>query len=156
MSARERLRDLGEELPPVPEPAAAYVPVATTGTGSLVLTAGQLPMVDGELAVTGKVGVDVDLDEAQACARRAALNVLAVAASVVEGDLDRIRVVKLTVFVASDPGFTQQHLVANGASELIGEVLGDHGVHARSAVGVVSLPLDAPVEVEAVVEVLDA
>lgn len=161
MSALERLEELGEQLPPVPEPAAAYVPVASMhsfggSTGSLVLTAGQLPFVDGQLELTGKVGADVELDEAQGCARRAALNVLAVAASVVDGDLDRIRVVRLTVFVSSDPGFTQQHLVANGASELIGEVLGDHGVHARSAVGVASLPLDAPVEVEAVVEVLDA
>ncbi len=154
MSALERLRELGEELPPVPSPAAAYVPMATTG--NLVLTAGQLPIVDGELAMTGKVGEGVELDEAQDLARRAALNVLAVAASVADGDLDRIRVVKLTVFVASAPDFTDQHLVANGASNLVGEVLGDHGVHARSAVGVASLPLDAPVEVEAIVEVMDA
>lgn len=154
MSALERLAELGEELPPVPEPAAAYVPVATSG--NLVLTAGQLPIVDGSLAMTGRVGEDVELDEAQDLARRAALNVLAVGASVADGDLDRLRVVKLTVFVASAPGFTEQHLVANGASNLVGEVLGDHGVHARSAVGVASLPLGAPVEVEAILEVMDA
>ncbi len=154
MSALQRLADLGEELPPVPEPAAAYVPVATTD--ALVFTAGQLPIVDGSLAMTGKVGEDVELDEAVDLARRAALNVLAVAASVADGDLDRIRVVKLTVFVACAPDFTSQHLVANGASDLVGEVLGEHGVHARSAVGVASLPLDAPVEVEAVLEVVGA
>lgn len=153
MSARERLEAMGEELPPVPSPAAAYVPMARTA--NLVLTAGQLPIVDGELGVTGKVGEDIELEDAQELARRAALNVLAVAASVVDGDLDRIRVVKITVFVASTPDFTEQHLVANGASDLVGEVLGDHGVHARSAVGVSALPLDAPVEVEAIVEVLD-
>lgn len=154
MTARERLEELGEELPDVPAPAAAYVAMARTG--NLVLTAGQLPIVDGDLPLTGKVGEDVELDEAGALARQAGLNVLAVAASVVDGDLDRIRVVKLTVFVASAPDFIEQHLVANGASDLIGEVLGDNGVHARSAVGVATLPLDAPVEVEAIVEVLDA
>lgn len=154
MGAAERLAELGETLPEVPAPAAAYVPVAMAG--GLVMTAGQLPLVDGSLPLTGRVGDQVELDEAQDLARRAALNVLAVAASVADGDLDRVRIVKLTVFVASAPDFVEQHLVANGASNLLGDVLGDNGVHARSAVGVASLPLGAPVEIEAVVEVLDA
>jgi enamine deaminase RidA (YjgF/YER057c/UK114 family) len=153
MGARERLAELGLELPEVPAPAAAYVPVVRTG--SLVQTAGQLPMRDGSLPATGKVGGEVDVEAAQGLARQAALNALAAAASAVDGDLDRLRVLKLTVFVASTPDFTEQHLVANGASNLVGDVLGDHGVHARSAVGVPVLPLDSPVEVEALVEVLE-
>ena len=154
MSAAERLAALGLELPPVPAPAAAYVPSARVG--SLVQTAGQLPMRDGALMRTGKVGGEVSLEAAQECARQCALNILAVGASEVDGDLERLRVVKLTVFVASVPDFTEQHLVANGASALVGEVLGAHGVHARSAVGVPVLPLDAPVEVEALFEVRGA
>lgn len=153
MGARERLADLGLTLPDVPAPAAAYVPVVRSGR--LVQTAGQLPMRDGALPATGKVGDQVDLETAQRLARQAGLNVLAAAASAVDGDLDRLRVLKLTVFVASTPDFTEQHLVANGASNLVGEVLGDNGIHARSAVGVPVLPLDSPVEVEALVEVLD-
>jgi enamine deaminase RidA (YjgF/YER057c/UK114 family) len=151
MSASTRLAELGLTLPEVPTPAAAYRPTARTG--ALVITAGQLPVVDGELAATGKLGEALTTDQGAELARTAALNVLAAAAAGA-GDLDRVRIVKLTVFVASAPGFTEQHLVANGASNLIGDVLADHGAHARSAVGVASLPLDAPVEVEAIVEVL--
>ena len=154
MSAADRLAALGLELPQVPAPAAAYVPSARMG--SLVQTAGQLPMRDGALPMTGKVGDEVSLEQAQDLARQCALNVLAVGASHVDGDLDRLRVVKLTVFVASVPTFSEQHLVANGASNLIGEVLGDNGIHARSAVGVPVLPLDSPIEVEALFEVLGA
>ncbi len=146
-----RLEQLGLELPDIPAPAAAYQPTARTG--ELVLTAGQLPVVGGALLATGKLGTDLATDEGAQLARTAALNVLAAAASAA-GGLDRVRVVKLTVFVASSPDFVEQHLVANGASELIADVLGDNGVHARSAVGVATLPLDSPVEVEAIVEVL--
>ncbi|WP_336921460.1 RidA family protein [Aquipuribacter sp. SD81] len=149
----ERLAQLGLELPPTPAPLAAYVPAVRAG--SFVHTSGQLPMVDGALATTGVVGdqaVDVDVETAAGLARRCALNALAAVASVV--DLDEVvRVVKVTGFVASAPGFTQQPAVVNGASELLGQVFGDAGRHARSAVGVVALPLGAPVEVEIVVEV---
>lgn len=151
MSASERLAALGLELPAVPTPAAAYQPYAVSG--ALVLTAGQLPIVDGSLAMTGKLGDTISTEEGLELARTAGLNVLAIAAAAA-GDLERVRVVKLTVFVASVPSFTEQHLVANGASNLIGEVLGDRGVHARSAVGVAALPLDSPVEVEALLEVV--
>ncbi len=147
-----RLEELGLELPEVAAPAAAYQPTARTG--SLVLTAGQLPVVDGALSATGKLGDAVGTEQGVQLARTCALNVLAAAASAA-GGLDRVRIVKLTVFVASTSEFTEQHLVANGASELLGKVLAEHGTHARSAVGVASLPLDAPVEIEAVVEVLD-
>jgi enamine deaminase RidA (YjgF/YER057c/UK114 family) len=105
--------------------------------------------VEGALPRTGKLGADLATEEGAALAKRAALNVLAIAREAAEGDLDRVRVLKLTVFVACTPDFTEQHLVANGASDLIGEVLGDAGLHARSAVGVSALPLDSPVEVEA-------
>lgn len=151
MSASERLAALGLELPAVPTPAAAYQPYAVSG--ALVLTAGQLPTVDGQLAMTGKLGDTISTEDGLGLARTAGLNVLAIAAAAA-GGLDRVRVVKLTVFVASAPSFTEQHLVANGASNLIGEVLGEHGVHARSAVGVAALPLDSPVEVEAILEVV--
>lgn len=145
-----RLAGLGLELPPVAAPLASYVP-ATLSTG-LVLTSGQLPTVAGRLVATGRVGEAVDLDAAVAAARTAALNGLAAAASVV-GGLDNIaRVVKVTVFVASAPDFTAQPQVANGASDLLGEVFGESGRHVRSAVGVAVLPLDAPVEVELTVE----
>lgn len=151
MSAADRLAALGLELPAVPAPAAAYQPYAVSG--ALVLTAGQLPIVDGSLVRTGKLGDAITTDEGLDLARTAGLNVLAIAAAAA-GDLERVRVVKLTVFVASVPSFTEQHLVANGASNLVGEVLGDHGVHARSAVGVASLPMDSPVEVEAILEMV--
>lgn len=146
-SPEQRLVALGIVLPVPPAPAAAYVPVVRTG--SLLFTAGQLPLADGALLATGKVGAAVDLDTAIACARQCAVNVLAQVRAEL-GSLDLVtRVVKLTVFVASAPGFAEQHLVANGASELLAEVFGDAGRHARSAVGVAVLPLDAPVEVEA-------
>ena len=148
----ERLAELGLELPAVVAPVAAYVPAVLDGDH--VWTSGQLPMVEGRLPVTGKVGEGDGLvppDEAARLARQCALNALAAVQSVV-GDLDRVtRVVKVVGFVASDPGFTGQPAVINGASELLGEVFGPHGAHARSAVGVAALPLDAPVEVEVVV-----
>ncbi len=149
-SPTEALERLGLTLPEVPAPAAAYQPWAASGRH--VHTAGQLPVVDGALPATGKVGAEVTVAEAEKLARQCAVNLLAVARAAA-GDLERVRVVKLTCFVASTPDFTQQHLVANGASELLAEVLGDDGRHARSAVGVPSLPLDSPVEVEALFEV---
>jgi enamine deaminase RidA (YjgF/YER057c/UK114 family) len=150
MTVAARLAELGLEIPTVAAPVAAYVPAVVTG--QYVYTAGQLPFVAGALPVTGKVGSEVDADTATAQARQAALNALAAVQSVA-GSLERVaRVVKVTVFVASDPSFTGQPGVANGASTLVGEVFGDAGVHARSAVGVAVLPLDAPVEVELVVE----
>jgi enamine deaminase RidA (YjgF/YER057c/UK114 family) len=145
-----RLAELGLTLPEVVPPLAAYQPAVRSGNH--VFTSGQLPMVDGKLPATGKVGADVTPDQAKELARVCALNALAAVKSVA-GDLDRIvRVVKVVGFVASDPSFTGQPGVVNGASELLGEVLGEKGVHARSAVGVAVLPLDAPVEVEIQVE----
>jgi enamine deaminase RidA (YjgF/YER057c/UK114 family) len=143
----QRLADLGLALPEVPTPAAAYQPFAAVD--GLVLTAGQLPVRSGQLEVTGRLGAELSTEEGAAQARIAALNVLAVGAAAF-GSLDVVRVVKLTVFVASTAEFHEHHLVANGASQLLGEVLGAAGVHARSAVGVAALPLGAPVEVEAV------
>lgn len=151
MSApEERLAALGIALPVAPPPAAAYLP--TTRAGNLVWTAGQLPTRDGELVAEGLVGADVDLATAQECARWCAVNVLAQLKGAL-GDLAAVaQVVKVVVFVACAPGFTDAHLVADGASELFGEVLGEPGRHARSAVGVAALPRNAPVEVEAIVE----
>ena len=150
-SATERLAALGLTLPPVALPLAAYVPAVRSG--NYVYTSGQLPFVDGKLQGTGKVGEAVTPDEAAALARTAALNALAAAANVA-GGLDAItRIVKVTCFVASSPSFTGQAQVANGASELLIEVLGDAGRHARSAVGMAVLPLDTPVEVELIAEV---
>jgi enamine deaminase RidA (YjgF/YER057c/UK114 family) len=147
----ERLAELGLQLPGVPAPVAAYVPAVRSG--DLVWTSGQLPMVDGSLPATGKVGAEVAPEAAQGLARTAALNALAAIKAEV-GDLGAVRrVVKVVGFVASAPGFTGQSGVVNGASELLGAVFGEAGRHARSAVGVASLPLDAPVEVELVVEV---
>ncbi|QXE35474.1 RidA family protein [Streptomyces sp. GMY02] len=146
------LAGLGLKLPEVVPPLAAYQPAARTGR--YVYTSGQLPMVEGKLPVTGKVGAEVSPEEAVELARTCALNALAAVKSVI-GDLDRIaRVVKVLGFVASAPGFTGQPAVLNGASELLGQVLGERGVHARSAVGVAVLPLDAPVEVEIQVELV--
>jgi enamine deaminase RidA (YjgF/YER057c/UK114 family) len=151
VSASERLAELGLSLPPVVPPVAAYVPAVRTG--SYVYTSGQLPLADGKLQGTGKVGDSVSPEEAAGFARTAALNALAAAASVA-GGLDAItRIVKVTCFVASAPGFTGQPQVANGASELLIEVLGDAGRHARSAVGMAVLPLDSPVEVELIAEI---
>jgi enamine deaminase RidA (YjgF/YER057c/UK114 family) len=152
MSAVEdRLAELGLTVPEVPLPVAAYVPAVVSG--DLVFTSGQLPMKNGELLVSGKVGGEVSAEEAVACAQQCALNAIAAVKSMV-GDLDRVaQVVKVVAFVASTPDFTGQPGIANGASELFGKVFGDAGVHARSAVGVTALPLDAPVEVEVVVRV---
>ncbi|MGH8867273.1 MAG: RidA family protein [Actinomycetes bacterium] len=147
----DRLAALGLTLPGVAPPVAAYVPALRTG--GYVYTSGQLPLVDGKLPATGKVGAGVDPDEAKRFAATCALNALA-AVKAELGDLSAVtRVVKVVGYVASDPGFTGQPQVVNGASELLGEVFGDAGVHARSAVGVAVLPLDAPVEVELVLEV---
>lgn len=150
MSARDRLAELGLALPAVVPPLASYVPAVRTG--SLVFTSGQLPMVDGTMAVTGKVGAGVSAEQAKELAATCALNALAAIDALV-GLESVVRVVKVVGFVASTPDFTGQPGVVNGASELLGAVLGDAGVHARSAVGVAVLPLDAPVEVEVVVEV---
>lgn len=146
----ERLAELGIALPRVAPPAGAYIPARRTG--SLVFTSGQLPLVDGTLVGTGKVGADVDADEATRLARICALNALAAIDALV--GLDAVTgVVKVVGYVASAPGFTGQPGVINGASDLLGEVFGEAGRHARAAVGVAELPLGAPVEVELVVEV---
>ncbi len=151
MSVERRLAELGLTLPAVTKPLASYVPAVVTG--DLVYTAGQLPLVDGVLPATGKVGAEVSPDDAAGYARICALNALAAAASVI-GSLDRVtRVVKVVGFVASAPGFTAHAGVMNGASDLLGEVFGEAGQHARSSVGVAVLPLDAPVEVELVLEI---
>lgn len=150
MSWSARLAELGIELPPVVAPLAAYAPAVRSG--DTVYTAGQLPMVDGVLQATGAVGAEVSAEEAYVLARRCGLNALAAVDALVGIDAVR-RVVKVTGFVASAPGFTGQPGVINGASELFGEIFGDAGVHARSAVGVSVLPLEAPVEVEIIVEV---
>jgi enamine deaminase RidA (YjgF/YER057c/UK114 family) len=150
-SPEERLTELGLSVPEVAKPVAAYLPAVRTGNH--IYTSGQLPMRSGELITTGKVGAGVSPEEAYACAQQCALNALAAVGSLV-GELSAVvRVVKVVVFVASAPDFTGQAGVANGASELIGQVFADAGRHARSAVGVAVLPLDAPVEVELVVEV---
>jgi enamine deaminase RidA (YjgF/YER057c/UK114 family) len=150
----ERLAELGLSLPGVAAPLAAYVPAVRVG--DLVHTSGQLPSVDGQLRAVGKVGAAVTVETAAECARVAVLNALAAVAAEV-GGLDGVaRVVKVVVFVASDPSFTDQASVANGASQLLGDVFGASGRHARSAVGVAVLPLDSPVEVELVVEVATA
>jgi enamine deaminase RidA (YjgF/YER057c/UK114 family) len=150
VTASARLGELGITLPEVARPLASYVPAVRTG--NLVFTAGQLPMQAGKLAGTGKVGVQVSPEQANALARICALNALAAINSLV--GIDAVtRVVKLVGFVASAPGFHGQPGVVNGASELLCEVFGDNGAHARSAVGVSELPLDAPVEIELVVEV---
>jgi enamine deaminase RidA (YjgF/YER057c/UK114 family) len=150
VSVEKRLAELGLKLPVLAKPVAAYVPAIVTG--NLVYTSGQLPFVDGVLQGTGKVGAEVSAEDAATYARTCALNALAAAASVI-GSLDRVtRVVKVVGFVASAPDFSGQPGVINGASELLGEVFGEPGQHARSAVGVAVLPLDAPVEVELILE----
>lgn len=146
----QRLNQLGVTLPVAAAPAANYVPYVQSG--KLLLTAGQLPLRDGKLAVSGKLGADVDLEAGKEAAKLCAINILAQARAAL-GDLERIaRIVKITVFVASDPQFTEQHLVANGASDFLAAALGERGKHARSAVGVPGLPLGAAVEIEAVIE----
>lgn len=150
MSATDRLAELGIVIPEVAKPVASYLPAMVTG--NLVFTAGQLPFIDGVLPATGKVGSTVSADAAHGYARTAVLNALAAIETTI-GTVDRItRVVKLVVFVASEPDFTGQPSVANGASDVLVEIFGDAGRHARSAVGVAVLPLDAPVELELVVE----
>jgi enamine deaminase RidA (YjgF/YER057c/UK114 family) len=145
-----RLQELGLVLPQVAAPVASYVPAVRTG--DLVYTSGQLPTESGKLAATGKVGAEVSPEQGKALARICALNALAAVGSV--ADIDTVsRVVKVVGFVASAPGFNGQPSVINGASDLLAEVFGDNGAHARSAVGVSELPLDAPVEVELIVEV---
>ena len=145
-----RLAELGISIPQLAKPVAAYVPAVVTG--HLVHTAGQLPFVDGALPATGKVGAKVSAEDAAGYARTCVLNALAAAQSVI-GSLDRVtRIVKVTGFVASAPDFTGQPTVLNGASEVLGEIFGEAGHHARSAVGVAVLPLDAPVEVELILE----
>ncbi|RKN43088.1 RidA family protein [Streptomyces hoynatensis] len=154
MSAvEERLGALGLTLPPVVPPVAAYVPALRTGP--YVYTSGQVPLVDGKPAATGKVGAEVTAERAKELAGICALNALAAVKSVA-GDLDRVaRVVKVVGYVASAPDFTGQPQVVNGASELLGALFGERGEHARSAVGVAVLPLDVPVEVEIQVELAD-
>ena len=141
-----RLAELGLELPEVAAPVASYVPAVRDGDH--VYTSGQLPFVNGELVATGKVGADVSPEQAQELAKTCALNALAAVKSVI-GDLDQVqRVVKVVGFVASDPEFYGQPAIINGASTVLGEIFGDRGVHARSAVGVAVLPMNSPVEVE--------
>jgi enamine deaminase RidA (YjgF/YER057c/UK114 family) len=149
----ERLAELGLTLPPVTAPVAAYVPAVRTG--AFVYVSGQLPIVDGKLSAVGKVGSEVSAADAAGLARSCALNAVAAAAAAA-GGLDAIRrIVKVTGFVASAPGFNGQPQVINGASELLIEVFGENGRHARSAVGVAELPLNAPVEVELIAEARD-
>jgi enamine deaminase RidA (YjgF/YER057c/UK114 family) len=150
MTWSARLTELGIELPGVAAPLAAYVPAVRSG--SYVYTSGQLPLVDGKLAATGKVGAEISPEEAKRHARTSALNALAAVDSVVGID-SVVRVVKVVGFVASAEGFTGQPAVVNGASELLGEIFGESGTHARSAVGVAELPIGSPVEVELIVEV---
>ncbi|MFI6506096.1 RidA family protein [Streptosporangium sp. NPDC050855] len=151
MTPQERLTELGLTLPEVTSPLGAYVPA--TRSGDHVYTSGQLPTVNGELKATGKVGAEVEAEAAYDLARICAINALAAIASAAGGLSNIVRIVKVTAFVASAPDFTGQAKVANGASELFGEVFGEAGRHVRSAVGVTVLPLDAPVEVEVVAEV---
>lgn len=146
----DRLAELGLTIPQLAAPAGSYVPAVISG--NLVFTSGQLPFTDGKLPATGKVGAAVSAEDARGYAATCVLNALAAAASVI-GSLDRVtRVIKVVGFVASDPSFSAQPGVINGASELLGEIFGDAGVHARSAVGVAVLPLDSPVEVELILE----
>jgi len=152
MTVESRLAEIGLSVPDIATPVAAYVPAVRTG--NLVFTSGQLPMLNGEIPMTGKVGAEVTPDEAAELAKICALNAIAAVKGLI-GDLDKVvRVVKVTGFVASAPGFTSQPVVVNGASAVLGQAFGDAGIHARSSLGVASLPLDAPVEVELIVEVL--
>lgn len=151
MGADERLAELGLELPPPPKPLASYVPVVVAG--SLAFVSGQVPLVDGVVMHPGEVGSEVGAEEAAEAARRCALQALS-ALKAELGSLDSVtRIVRMDVFVASAPGFTEQPSVANGASDLLVEVFGDAGKHARAAVGVKELPLDAPVEVVLTAEI---
>lgn len=150
MRTSEKLQELGIELPGVAAPVAAYVPAIQVG--NQVWTSGQLPFIDGSLPATGRLGEEISIEDGAAYARTAVLNALAAVDSVV--GIDNVtRVLKVVGFVASAPGFHQQPAVINGASEVLGEIFGDAGQHARSAVGVAELPMGAPVEVEIIVEV---
>jgi enamine deaminase RidA (YjgF/YER057c/UK114 family) len=149
LSIEQRIQELGFELPDAPKPAGSYIPAKISG--SLVFTAGQLPLIDGQLMETGKLGADLEIERGYELAQRCALNALAAIKDVI-GDLDRITdVVKVVGFVSSTPNFTMQPKVINGASELLQQIFGEKGIHARSAVGVPVLPLDSPVEVELIV-----
>lgn len=150
MTPEQKLAEMGLEVPEVVPPVAAYAPAVRSG--DLVYTAGQVPKAGDGMLATGKVGAEVTEEQAYACARQCALNALAAVRAEV-GELSAVRrLVKVVVYVASDPGFTAQPQVANGASDLLGEAFGDAGVHVRSAVGVAVLPMDVPVEAELVVE----
>lgn len=147
----EKIKELGFEVPEAAKPLAAYIPAKRIG--NLVMTSGQVPLVDGKLKYAGKIGVDVSEEEGQKAAEICALNCLAAIKGVI-GNLDKIdEVVKLTVFVNSQDGYSAQPKIANGASELIGKIFGEKGLHARSAVGVSGLPINAPVEIEMIVKV---
>ncbi len=147
----EKIKEIGFELPEAPNPVAAYIPAIMEG--NLIFTAGQIPVVKGEVKYTGKLGAGLKVEDGQKAAEVCALNCLSVVKSVA-GNLEKIeRIVKLTVFVNSAEGFTNQHLVANGASELIGKIFGEKGKHVRSAVGVNELPLNVPVEIEMIARI---
>ncbi|TGK79592.1 RidA family protein [Leptospira bourretii] len=151
MPIQDHLKELGLEIPPVPAALAAYIP--SKRSGNLIFTSGQLPLVGGKLRKTGKVGKDLSIEEAKEEAKQCVLNALAATLLHIDS-LDKIKsIVKLGVFVAGTPEFTEQHLVANGASELLATIFGEKGKHARFAIGVSSLPLDAAVELEMVAEV---
>jgi enamine deaminase RidA (YjgF/YER057c/UK114 family) len=151
--AEDRLRDLGYQLPKVPRPADSYIPATRAGT--LLFTAGQLPFKEGRLLYTGKVGADVSVEEAKEAARLCVLNALAAVKAEV-GTLENAhRIARVTGYVASAAGFNGQPEVMNGASDLLGRLFGEKGLHARTAVGVAELPLDAPVEVELIVDLAD-
>ncbi|MDO4187631.1 MAG: RidA family protein [Lachnospiraceae bacterium] len=153
MNIENRIKELGIDLPEAAAPAAMYVPVKQTG--NLLFVSGQIPVKAGVMQYTGKVGEDRTLEEAQAAARLCAINIISAVKAHV-GDLDKVSsIVKITAFVASKTGFDKQHLVANGASELLFDVFGEAGRHTRSAVAVNQLPLDATVEVEAIIEILN-
>lgn len=151
-SIAQRISDLGLSLPDAPKPVAAYIPALKTG--NLIFISGQLPFKNGQLLATGAVASTISVEEAQKAARQCVLNALAVLADAVGGDLDCVKqIVRLGVFVASDPEFTDQPKVANGASELLQDIFAEKGRHARAAVGSIALPLGASVEVEMIVEV---
>lgn len=153
MTASQRIAELGLTLPTVSAPIGSYQPAVVVG--DLAYTSGQLPMVDGKLAATGKLGAEVGLEEAAAAARTAGLNAIAAVADVAGGIDNIVKIIKVTVFVAGTTDFDAQPKVANGASDLFADVFGAPGVHARSAVGVSSLPLDSPVEVEIIAQLAD-
>lgn len=151
MNIENRIKELGIDLPEAAKPAAMYVPVKQTG--NLLFVSGQIPVVNGELKYTGKAGADKSLEEAQEAAKVCAINIISAVKGAV-GDLDKVKnIVKITAFVASETGFDKQHLVANGASQLLFDVFGEAGRHTRSAVAVNQLPMNALVEVEAIIEV---